>query len=211
MIRVTIVSPVMAVRAGLRALLGDDPGIQVIAEGANQLEMEPVQEAPDIVVWSPASFAEVDAGLIQLSKMKTGGLAIVLIYNDPKVHERLALLPLRSWGGLDPESSPAELVASIHAVDEGLVVANPAWLRMILTRVPGSKGKTGTQVDPLTEREIEVLQQLAYGLTNKQIAFRLKISAHTVKFHVSSIFTKLEATNRIEAVNPGLKAGLIAL
>ena len=66
-------------------------------------------------------------------------------------------------------------------------------------------------VEPLTNREIEILQLLAVGLTNKQIAVRLKISAHTVKFHVSAIFSKLGTTNRVEAVNLGLKNGLIVL
>ena len=66
-------------------------------------------------------------------------------------------------------------------------------------------------VEPLTEREAEVLQLLAQGLTNKQIAFTLSISEHTVKFHVSGIYAKLGATNRTEAVRLGVRQGLIIL
>jgi DNA-binding NarL/FixJ family response regulator len=64
---------------------------------------------------------------------------------------------------------------------------------------------------PLTERELEVLGLLARGMANKQIAVELGISEHTVKFHVSSIYTKLNVTNRTEAVRAGLRGGWIAL
>jgi DNA-binding NarL/FixJ family response regulator len=64
---------------------------------------------------------------------------------------------------------------------------------------------------PLTERESEVIGLLAKGLANKQIALSLGISEHTVKFHVSSIYTKLNVTNRTEAVREGLLGGWIAL
>ena len=64
---------------------------------------------------------------------------------------------------------------------------------------------------PLTDRESEVLGLLSKGLANKQIAAALGISEHTVKFHVSSIYTKLNVTNRTEAVREGLRGGWIAL
>jgi DNA-binding NarL/FixJ family response regulator len=64
---------------------------------------------------------------------------------------------------------------------------------------------------PLTERESQVLQLLAHGLANKQIALALSISEHTVKFHVSSIYTKLRASNRTEAVRAGVQRGLVVL
>jgi NarL family two-component system response regulator YdfI len=66
-------------------------------------------------------------------------------------------------------------------------------------------------IDPLTDREMEVLQLLAQGLANKQIAAKLSISEHTVKFHVSSIYTKLGVGNRTEAVRMGVRRGLILL
>jgi len=66
-------------------------------------------------------------------------------------------------------------------------------------------------VDTLTGREMEVLQLMALGLTNKQIALKLGISAHTVKFHVSSIYGKMGTNNRTETVKLGLKKGLILL
>jgi DNA-binding NarL/FixJ family response regulator len=65
--------------------------------------------------------------------------------------------------------------------------------------------------EPLTARETEVLQLLAQGLANKQIAVALGISEHTVKFHISSIYGKLEVTNRTEAVRAGARRGLVLL
>jgi DNA-binding NarL/FixJ family response regulator len=65
--------------------------------------------------------------------------------------------------------------------------------------------------EPLTERENQVLQLLAYGLANKQIALRLGISEHTVKFHISSIYNKLGTTNRTEAVRAGVQRGLVLI
>jgi DNA-binding NarL/FixJ family response regulator len=67
------------------------------------------------------------------------------------------------------------------------------------------------EAEELTEREGEVLQLLAQGLANKQIALSLEISEHTVKFHVSSIYAKLGVTNRTEAVRRGARLGLIVL
>jgi DNA-binding NarL/FixJ family response regulator len=72
-------------------------------------------------------------------------------------------------------------------------------------------GDDGSVVEPLTSREIELLQLLALGLTNKQIAVQLGISTHTVKFHLSSIFSKMGTTNRTETVKLGLQMGYILL
>jgi DNA-binding CsgD family transcriptional regulator len=80
--------------------------------------------------------------------------------------------------------------------------------------VPAAREGAGGAVapaSPLTPREVEVLGMLAEGLGNKQIAARLGISEHTVKFHVASIFTKLHASSRTEAVTIGARAGVILL
>jgi DNA-binding CsgD family transcriptional regulator len=78
--------------------------------------------------------------------------------------------------------------------------------------------RTGSQVslergpldEPLTARELEVLQLLSQGLSNKLIARKLQISEHTVKFHISSLYTKLGASSRTDAVNRGARSGLIS-
>ena len=67
------------------------------------------------------------------------------------------------------------------------------------------------EVDALTPREREVLEMLASGLSNKEIAWRMKISEHTVKFHVASIFAKLDVSTRTEAVMQGIRKGLVMM
>jgi DNA-binding NarL/FixJ family response regulator len=104
---------------------------------------------------------------------------------------------------LPTEASAEELNAAVHALSQGLIVGTPTLL-LESENEPASQG-------PLTDRESEVLGLLAKGLANKQIAVSLGISEHTVKFHVSSIYTKLNVTNRTEAVREGLRGGWIAL
>jgi DNA-binding NarL/FixJ family response regulator len=88
-----------------------------------------------------------------------------------------------------------------------LVVAPPeVWPASQALEVSG-----GELPEPLTTREHEVLQLLAEGLSNKLVARRLRISEHTVKFHVSSIYAKLGATNRTEAVSHAARRGLVTL
>ncbi len=212
MIRITIISPAIAVRAGLRALLSDDPNIDIIAEAANTSEIVDGQAETDVIVWSPGVSMDLAAVLSDLIALKIDETeALLLVYNDPQVIEALIKLRVRGWGVLDPESTQTELIAAIQALNEGLSVINPLWLNQAFKTYANPKNGNIDLVDPLTSREIEILQLLALGLTNKQIAARLKISAHTVKFHVSAIFSKLGTNNRVEAVNLGLKNGLIVL
>jgi DNA-binding NarL/FixJ family response regulator len=212
LIRISIIAPAIAVRAGLRALLSDDPQINVIAEAANLAEIAEAHREVDVMVWAPASSLDRAAMLSEFCKLKIGETAaLLLVYHDPSVMESLIRLPLRAWGLLDPELTQAELLASIQALHEGLSVTNPVWLKQAFTSPTTSNDANDNLVESLTGREIEILQLLALGLTNKQIAVRLKISAHTVKFHVSTIFSKPGTTNRVETVNLGLKKGLIVL
>jgi DNA-binding NarL/FixJ family response regulator len=108
-----------------------------------------------------------------------------------------------------------QLLAALQAAAAGLVVLHPADIDAALPASTATAG-TGTQspaelAEPLTRREREVLQMLAAGLANKEIAARLNISDHTAKFHVASILGKLNATTRTEAVAVGIRRGLILL
>lgn len=212
MIRILIVAPGVAVRAGIRALLNDEPLMQVVGEAANLDEMSHLQLDPDILIWAPGFYMDQESVRNELDKIIIQeSSALLLVSNDQALIGKLSKLAVRAWGMLDPEASRTELLAGILALNEGLVVINPVWLKRSLLGYSLNEDTNPGLVEPLTERETEILQLLAYGLTNKQIAARLAISAHTVKFHVSSIFYKLGTTNRVEAVNLGLKKGLILL
>jgi two-component system, NarL family, response regulator YdfI len=212
LIRISIIAPAIAVRAGLRALLGDDPNMDVIEEASNPIERAEVQAEVDVIVWSPGASMDLAAVLSELNRLKIDETeALLLVHNDPQILESMSKLRVRAWGMVDPESTQAELMTAIQALNEGLSVIEPLWLTQAFKYSRNSKNGNTELVDPLTNREIEILQLLALGLTNKQIAARLKISAHTVKFHVSAIFGKLGTNNRVEAVNLGLRNGLVVL
>ena len=166
----------------------------------------------DVIVWAPASTMDLASADSEISRQRIGEMpALLLVHSDPKALDHLAQLPLRAWGLLDQEATQAELIASLQALNEGLSVTNPVWLNQMVKSASINQDGNYDPVEALTGREVEILQLLALGLTNKQIASRLRISAHTVKFHVSTIFSKLGTTNRVETVNQGLKKGLIVL
>ena len=110
----------------------------------------------------------------------------------------------QNWGRglraiLPRQSGEAELEATLTAVSHGLVLTHPEFL------APTQPATAS----PLSAREHEVLAFLALGRSNKEIAAHMTISEHTVKFHLASIFQKLEATSRSEAVAQGLRRGLV--
>jgi DNA-binding CsgD family transcriptional regulator len=106
---------------------------------------------------------------------------------------------------LPRDASPEQIAAAIHAAAAGLAAALPDDLQRAL---PAS---TGGLSEPLTPREVQVLRMIADGLGNKQIGWRLGISEHTVKFHVTSIMAKLHASSRTEAVAAGIRHGLVLI
>ncbi len=191
MIRVLLKLSSPALRAGLQALLASDTTIKVVNDS-----LEDANEA-DVMITS-ASFASLSG--IQPASPSSAG---ILFLNDDQPHVEEMKRSSRVWGILPTDSSAEELTAAIHALSQGLIVGAPHLLFKSESE-PVERG-------PLTERELEVLGLLAQGLANKQIAVELGISEHTVKFHVSSIYTKLDVTNRTEAVRAGLRGGWIAL
>lgn len=200
MIRVLLNVSSPALRAGLRALLSSDQTIKVVNDS---LEEDDLRSAADVVVTSAAR-ASLFRSSTQLNNEadSSSSAAILLLGEDqPNVQEMKRMA--RVWGILPSDSSAEELTAAIHALSQGLIVGPPTLLFETESE-PLERG-------PLTERESEVLALLARGLANKQIAVSLGISEHTVKFHVSSIYQKLNVTNRTEAVREGLRGGWIAL
>ena len=102
------------------------------------------------------------------------------------------------------DAPPAQIVAAIYAASAGLIAAPAEDAGFLL---PATHAEENTE--PLTPRELDVLEMLAEGLSNKMIAYRLSISEHTAKFHVNSILAKLHAGTRTEAVMRGVRLGLV--
>src|SRR5690242_12900480 len=115
---------------------------------------------------------------------------------------------------LPNDVSPEQLVAALQAAANGLLVLHPAQAAaQVATNgfAPSRSRELNELAEPLTQRESEVLQMLAGGLGNKEIAAKLAISEHTVKFHVASILGKLGAATRTEAAAIGIRRGLVLL
>jgi DNA-binding NarL/FixJ family response regulator len=113
-------------------------------------------------------------------------------------------------GILPRDLSAVQLAAALNAVSQGFALLHPVELQLQGTG-GAALSETADLIEALTAREREVLQMLAQGRGNKDIASRLKISEHTVKFHVASILGKLGASTRTEAVSVALRRGLILL
>lgn len=197
MISVLIVAPSPALRAGLRALLSSDDEIKIIGEAGRWNKSNDEINEADVIITSASSASFLD------DEMAASPSASILILSDDPLNVREMMRSQSAWGMLPLDASAEELVAAIHALSQGLIVGERSLLFASDEEMLASS--------PLTDRETEVLNLLSKGLANKQIAVALGISEHTVKFHVSSIYTKLNVTNRTEAVHEGLRGGWIAL
>jgi NarL family two-component system response regulator YdfI len=112
---------------------------------------------------------------------------------------------------LPSEISTDQLAAALQAAAAGLVVLHPTEIPATFPASAPASQPLAELPEPLTRREREVLQMLAAGLANKEIAARLNISDHTAKFHVAAILGKLGAATRTEAVALGIRRGLVLL
>ncbi len=209
MIRVFVVAAMMAMRAGLRSLLGADSQVEVTGEAASLVAAEHSLSAVDVLVIAdetllPTSFEAA------LARLETPPGLLVLTDEAASTQDLLGL-HWRAWGILPADASPEELAAAVRALHEGLVVGPPGLLKAALNQPALDQDLDILPSEVLTTRETEVLQLLAEGMANKQISLSLGISEHTVKFHVSALYTKLGVSNRTEAVRKGFQRGLVTL
>ncbi len=202
MIRVTVVSPNSALRVGLRELLGRQPDIQVIGEAVD-LESVHEMEAEVFVLASVSSGRLLESNITSPILFLTDDIESVRMVLGSKV---------RAWGVLSLDATEDELAAAVRAVGEGLWVGAPGLVGEMI-RFSGRRESLGEDslTEQLTAREKEVIQLMAQGLANKQIALSLGISEHTVKFHLSSLYSKLGISSRTEAIKRGIELGLISL
>lgn len=204
-IQVAILSPTLAVRVGLRALLEVESGIDVVAESAEISSLWNLDRELDILVMVPGSESLDNwSGSLEGSTLD---FSILLLTDTQRDVQALVGLQLPVWGVLSMDAAEDELLTAVRALSLGLNIAPSEYLEPLL--MPYSLTDEDELIDPLTPRETEVLELLAQGLANKQIALALDISEYTVKFHISAVYRKLGATNRTEAVRMGMRLGLV--
>jgi DNA-binding NarL/FixJ family response regulator len=197
-------------RAGLRALLASDD-IQVVGDAPSLTELSMELPDADVLVTTAGTLME-DSVYMTLGRSAPSLPGILALSEDSRPATLLRQLALRGWGIISPDAPAAEMQAAVLSVAQGLVVLSlPLASTLVGPRNTVQTLEGGTRPEPLTARETEVLELLSQGLSNKLIARRLNISEHTVKFHVSSIYTKLDASSRTDAVSKGARLGLITL
>jgi DNA-binding NarL/FixJ family response regulator len=220
---VQIIAASAVVRAGLAALIGADERFEVLGSfptaRAAQAEIELAERPPDLIIAElddRTSHEIVGRGTITEATDTDAPAVVALI---PHWQPKLVGSLLRSGvSAVIPNTATGEeILAAVEAALAGLIVLPRDALEIFEETETQEANHETTVLDlePLTEtltpRERQVLDMMAEGFANKEIAWRLQISEHTVKFHVSSILAKLGASSRTEAVTQGLRRGLIMI
>ncbi len=212
MIRAFIVAASPLARAGLENLLaarkmkvaGTDATVEALAGKLSDA-------APDVVLVDSSG----EAFEALLDSLVSSGIAadfrVVILADAVSVDALAEALRAGIHAVLPGDISPDQLDAALHAAASGLIVQVPEYAIAGLPKPSAASRALEDLAEPLTPREREVLQMLAGGLGNKEIAARMNISEHTVKFHVGSILGKLGAGSRTEAVSIGIRRGFVLL
>ncbi|MBI5957427.1 MAG: response regulator transcription factor [Chloroflexi bacterium] len=207
-IRVLLADDHGVVRRGIREFLEEENDIQVVAEAENGLQAVELtrEHQPDVVVLDiqmPGCNGIEAAQKIRLVIGQAVGILILTAYDDdPYV---LAALEAGANGYVMKSADADDIVQAVRDVNEGKRVLDPSIARLVGI-IQAETGPTD-----LTERELGVLAWTARGLTNKAIAYQLKISPRTVQGHLASIYAKLEVGTRTEAVTKAVQLGLISI
>jgi DNA-binding NarL/FixJ family response regulator len=210
MIRVLIKASSHVARAGLESLLHSHPGVRLVRDLRTDVRGVESESPADVLLVEADTLR--DAMALDALEWAAAGGTVVLLVRSPAAEPLAEALRLGVKAILPNRSDGPEIIAAIEAAAAGMVVLHPGGIEALLN-VPRlvRGGDSETPVEDLTPRELEVLQLVATGLGNKEIAARLDISEHTVKFHIASLMGKLGAGSRTEAVTLGLRRGLIMI
>jgi DNA-binding NarL/FixJ family response regulator len=208
-IRILIADDHPIVREGLTAVLETQPDFAIVGAAASGTQAVERAAAlrPDVILLDLA-LPELD-GVAALRQIRAADPAAhVIIFTAFDTDERiLAAVQAGAQGYLLKGAPREELFQAIRVVDSGGSLLQPVVAARLLRQFSGAAALP----EQLTERELEVLRQLAKGRQNKEIATELWISERTVKFHVSAILAKLGVGNRTEAVSKAAQLGLVEL
>jgi len=208
-IRVLIVDDHAIVREGQMALIDTEPGMEVVGEaqdGFEAVEMANKLQS-DVILMDlemPRKGGIEAIGEIKAEKPDARILVLTSYTEDEKVY---TAIKAGAQGYILKDSSPNEILAAIRQVHQGETSMRPSIAKKLMRELQ----RSSPTVDPLTEREVEILKLVAQGLPNQEIAEQLVISERTVRTHVTNILSKLHLANRTQATLYALREGLTDL
>ncbi|RLD06131.1 MAG: DNA-binding response regulator [Chloroflexota bacterium] len=211
-IRILIVDDHIVVRKGIKALLATEPTLEVLDEAEDGLEAIAKYEElkPDVLLLDLLMPKMSGIEVIRELKSKYSAVKILVLTSFAADEQVFPAIKAGALGYLLKDSQPEELIEAIRQVHQGESSLSPSVARKVLQEVfkPGEKPLSP---DPLTKREVEVLQVLAKGKSNREIGEILSITEATVRTHVSNILAKLHLASRTEAALYALKEGVVSL
>ena len=211
-IRVVLADDHAVVRKGMREFLEEDASIRVVGEANDGEEAVALiaREQPDIAlldIQMPRLSGLDAARRVRKESPQVRVLMLTAYEDEPYI---MAALQAGVNGYLLKTASSDELVHAVHAVAEGETALSPAVAKKLVQRAYGG-APTEDAIEPLTERELEVLRHAAKGMGNRQIAVELGISDRTVQGHLANTYEKLHVSTRTEAVLAAVRAKWIRL
>lgn len=212
LLRIVIADDHRLFREGVRSLLSSLANVEVVGEAANGDDAVALAETaqPDVVLMDiqMPGLNGIEATRRILAANPRAGIIVLTMFDDDD--SVFAAMRAGARGYLLKGADQAELVRAIDAVGSGEALFSPAIAKRLIAFFTGLQNETAAQIafPELTDREREVLDLIAGGLNNTEIAQRLFLSGKTVRNHVSNIFSKLQVADRAQAIVRAREAGL---
>jgi two-component system response regulator DegU len=221
LINVIIISPQVLFRKGIELTLSSESDIKIIdsVDYSNGVEYSVENLPPEIAIIDVDGSGNTGFDIALRFKQRLPNIATVIFTSYPDDEQLFLALKAQAAACMSKEATTEEIIRTIRRLVQGEYPINeslhtrPKVAEHVLEKFQelSSQSDTGDLISPLTNRETEILEYIAKGFLNKQIASELDISEQTIKNHVTSILRKLNANARTEAVVIGIKRGIISL
>jgi DNA-binding NarL/FixJ family response regulator len=210
MIRVLIVDDHAVVREGLRTFLELQDGIDVVGEAGNGTEaLEQARRVePDVVLMDLVMPGLDGVGAMRQLRERSPQIRVIVLTSFLDDDRLMPAIRAGAAGYLLKDVDPAELAQAVRTASAGQAMLNPAVAARLVAAIAENPAP-GVQLERLTRREQEVLEQIAHGRSNKRIALELGISEKTVKAHVGHLLAKLGVADRTQAALLAISEGRV--